>query len=316
MNNILVTGATGFIGKHLVRKLLERTNLSIRILARRTSSIPEYFDKNCEIVIGDLSDGKNIRKATADMDCVIHLAAVVSSQNKHDQVKKVNINGTKILLDACRDQSSIQKFIYMSSIAVYGNANSGKLDENTELPETNSWPYAESKKRCEGIVGEFGDEKQIDTVILRAGDVLGKDSVWVKSLKEESYLELFFAPRNNSGIINYIWVDDLVSAIIKCVESKLEYKVYNIVSGHKAFNDYFRDVCAKFSISYLEVHELLVAFIYSINQFICRLGGFKTEITANALNYTTTEKEISSKRFTSETDWQPKYQYDTIISKL
>ena len=103
---ILITGATGFVGRNLLEKLSKRP---IRCLVKDKSSL----GKNIEIVRGNLTDLKSLDEATKNISIVIHLAAIIKSKNK-EEFKKINAEGTRNLVNASK-KNGVKKFIYISS---------------------------------------------------------------------------------------------------------------------------------------------------------------------------------------------------------
>jgi nucleoside-diphosphate-sugar epimerase len=113
--NILVTGATGFIGRHLVGALSK--TYSVRCLARKTSDITPLKDLNVDIAYGDLLVKESLGPALDGIDLVYHLAGEVYSRKKSDYCKG-NVLTTQNLLEACKEKG-MKRVIFLSSIAVY-----------------------------------------------------------------------------------------------------------------------------------------------------------------------------------------------------
>jgi nucleoside-diphosphate-sugar epimerase len=145
---ILVTGASGLVGLHLIKQLSER---DIPIRALYYSSIPKFLDntieKNIEWFQCDVLDIISLEKAFASITQVYHCAAMVSyDQRLHDKMKEVNIEGTANVVNFSIEKN-IQKFIHVSSIAAIGKEDDGGLiTEKTEwIKDKNISAYSESK---------------------------------------------------------------------------------------------------------------------------------------------------------------------------
>ena len=137
--NILVTGGAGFIGKYLVKSLLEKGN-SVTIFDNFSNSTKEsissLIEMSVKIIEGDITKPLEIINAVKDHEIVIHLAAKISvseSISNPLETYRVNVEGTKNILTAC-EKNNVKKLIAASSAAVYGEGNPNvKLTEEAEL---------------------------------------------------------------------------------------------------------------------------------------------------------------------------------------
>ncbi len=145
--NILVTGATGFIGRHLVEALSK--SHSVRCLARKSSDITPLKNLNVDITYGDLLLKDSLGPALDGIDLVYHLAGEVYSRKKSDYYKG-NVLATKNLLDACKEKGT-KRIIFLSSIGVYKPGTRGTLltEESECEPMT---IYGKTKLEAEALI--------------------------------------------------------------------------------------------------------------------------------------------------------------------
>ena len=162
--NILVTGATGFIGRHLVN-VLSRT-YSVRCLVRKTSDITPLKDLNVDITYGDLLVKDSLGPALDGIDLVYHLAGEVYSRKKSDYYKG-NVLATQNLLEACKGKG-IKRIIYLSTVGVYKPPITRTLltEESECEPLT---IYGKTKLDAEQLV----KKSNIPWVIVRAPVIFG-----------------------------------------------------------------------------------------------------------------------------------------------
>ncbi|HVO66020.1 MAG TPA: NAD(P)-dependent oxidoreductase [Syntrophales bacterium] len=162
--NILVTGATGFIGRHLVSALSK--SYSVRCLVRKSSDITTLKDLNVDVTYGDLLVRDSLGPALDGIDLVYHLAGEVYSRKKSDYYKG-NVLATQNLLDACKEKGT-KRIIFLSSIGVYKPAAKGTLltEESECEPLT---IYGKTKLDAEGLI----KESYIPWVIVRAPIIYG-----------------------------------------------------------------------------------------------------------------------------------------------
>lgn len=263
---ILVTGATGFIGKNLLKKLLDK-NLPVRALARDKNKISKV--NNLEVVEGDLLDKEKLFKATENVDVVIHLAAVVKASSSYGY-NKTNIEGTKNLVEACL-KNKVKKIIYISSL-------------DACLDGTNC--YGESKALGEKIVIASG----IDYIIIRPALVYGKESDAVGVLADLiKKLPIIPVVGNGKAILQPIYVDDVCRAIIKLLESDLKNKMFYLAGEERISIDGLIDKIAKiYSKKVMKIHvPLWLMFLpLKLYNFIIKNSAF----TYDSLKLSNTDK--------------------------
>jgi len=149
--NVLVTGGAGFIGSHLVEKLLatgERVRVVDDLSTGKRDNLPRH--DALEFIEGDIRDAKLVNHCVAEMDAVVHLAAVASVQASIDnpiRTHQVNFDGTLNLLEAARG-ARVGRFLYACSAAVYGDTTSIPVSEQAPLNPLS--PYAVDK-----LTGEY-----------------------------------------------------------------------------------------------------------------------------------------------------------------
>src|SRR5581483_6013285 len=114
----LVTGASGFIGGHVVERLL-REGHHVRGLVRLSSDTELLEEVGAEIVVGALDDPGSLERATAGCDYVVHCAALVSDWATAREIEHVNVEGTRELLDAAT-RARVRRFVHISTTDVYG----------------------------------------------------------------------------------------------------------------------------------------------------------------------------------------------------
>jgi len=166
--NILVTGATGFIGKNLVRALAQDKNNHIICLVRRSSHIEALESLGVSFVFGDITDIDTLMRIAYDIDIVFHCAAYVDNRNRK-KLALVNIQGTHNVLDYCK-KKKVKRVVYVSSVAVTSGNPDVTLTE--DLPYCHSNNYGWSKIEAEKAAMEYRAQGH-DIVIVRPSMVYG-----------------------------------------------------------------------------------------------------------------------------------------------
>ncbi len=171
--NVLVTGATGFLGSELAHQLL-KIGYHVRIYRRETSKLDllRTIKNDIEHSIGDITDLVALRRAMNHIQVVFHVAANVQAGSK--SLTKVNVHGTAAVVDAACE-SNVERLVHTSSVAPIGRTPVGISDETTEWPDdTPMWPYAKSKHLAELEV-QRSIAEGLDAVIVNPSLILGPD---------------------------------------------------------------------------------------------------------------------------------------------
>jgi D-erythronate 2-dehydrogenase len=175
---LLVTGGCGFLGRRVALQLLERGDVEELVVfdaAPPSSPLPDH--EKLRLVIGDVADGVTMRRVVLPRTSgVFHLAAIVSGQAEADTDLgyRVNVDGTRAVLDACRALGTCPRVVFASSLAVYGGALPPAVGEATALtPQTS---YGTQKAIGELLINDYSRKGFIDgravrlpTVVVRPG---------------------------------------------------------------------------------------------------------------------------------------------------
>ncbi len=176
---VLVSGGAGFIGSHVVELLLSEKEVEQVVVIDNffTGSLDNLKafleDSKLKVIEGDIRDKELVKRFVKEADFIFHQAAVVSvplSIEKPDLTNDVNVNGTINLLEAALS-SNVERFVYASSCAVYGNPTSLPINEKSELDPLS--PYAASKLAAESYCRAFYESYGLKTVCLRYFNVYG-----------------------------------------------------------------------------------------------------------------------------------------------
>jgi NAD dependent epimerase/dehydratase len=177
---VLVTGAGGFIGSHLVESLLEK-GASVRAFVRYNgrndwgmlSSLPIESQKSIEVVAGDIRDPFFVRTAVQGCDCVFHLAALIGIPYSYvapSDYVAVNIQGTVNVLQACRDERT-PRVVHTSTSETYGTAIYVPIDEKHPLQGQS--PYSASKIGADKMAESYYNSFELPVVTVRPFNTFG-----------------------------------------------------------------------------------------------------------------------------------------------
>lgn len=282
---ILITGATGYIGKDLVKQL--ENKYDIRILTRREGDYP--FD----VVRGSVTDLKSVEKATKDVDCVIHLAAS-GNLFSNSELFNTNVRGTENVIKASI-KNKVGKIVHMSSMAA-------------AMPIKTA--YGESKRLAEKVVEKYWDK--IDIPILRAPLVY--DSEKLKNLRK-----FFVLPMTSKNFkVHLIYKKSLVDAIEKSLKNgKSEY--YNIADKNSIFFHDFHRAVLNTNLKPLHIPHFLIgfplAFSYAI-KYGSNLIGVNSPITPEFITHLFQDREFDISHSVRTLKYKPVNTLKTIKELL
>ena len=238
MHNVLVTGGAGFIGSHLVDKLLEK-GYYVRVVDNLSSGnldfIKQHLDrKNFEFVKGDLKDKGLVRKTVKDADTVFHFAAnpeVRLSVTEPEVHFRENIIVTFNLLEAIRIEGGVEKLIFASSSTVYGDAKQIPTPENHEITPISV--YGASKASCEALICSYSHLYGFKGLSLRYANIIGPrlrhgviHDFLLKLRKDPTKLEIL---GDGTQRKSYLYIEDAIEATLHVTARVNQvYDVYNI----------------------------------------------------------------------------------------
>lgn len=210
MKRVLLTGASGFIGYHLVRKL-SRKNCEIRVLVRQNSATDFLRPFNVRFYRGDLANRESLDAALDGCDTVFHLAGRVRAKD-WTEFFETNAQGTTNLARAASQQNVPPTFIYVSSLAVMGPSrkNAPKRENDIPAPITD---YGRSKLEGEKSLSDFADVMPCS--IVRPGIVYGEaDRMNLELFKTVKKMGVCPIPGWQDRIYSWIHADDLAELMI------------------------------------------------------------------------------------------------------
>jgi dTDP-glucose 4,6-dehydratase len=239
---VLVTGAGGFIGSHLVERLV-LTGRNVRAFVRYNSRadpgllrlLPPGIADRIEIIAGDLRDGQAIRKAVDGCQLVFHLGALISipySYRHPVEVAETNLIGTLNILTACQD-SGVQRLIHTSSSEVYGTAQHVPIDEAHPLQGQS--PYSASKIGADKLAESFYCAYGLPVVTVRPFNTYGPRQsarAVIPTIITQVLTQETIRLGNLETTRDFTYVSDTVDGFIKAAEAKdVEGKAVNLGSG-------------------------------------------------------------------------------------
>lgn len=233
MKRAFITGATGFVGSHLVEKLL-KDGFKVTCLVRNKSNLKWLKGLDIETVEGDLNNIEALKKGVKDADIVYHLAGVLFGLNESDFYEG-NVIGVKNLLEACKANSNLSRFLHVSTQAVVGPSKNGEpVDEETDCKPL-TW-YGKSKLAAEKEVWKY--KTLFPITIIRPGAVYGPRDYAIFEVFKAALSGFNLKVGSTEKYVNFVHVYDLVDGIVQSsLSNKTINQTYFIVNDSKEPQD-------------------------------------------------------------------------------
>ena len=239
---ILVTGGAGFIGAHLVNRLIENNHKLMVVDKMISKAAIPFVNKKCYFLKGDILNNDCLKKIKIwKPEIIYHLAAQSGGESAYDNPKNdylTNGYGTYVLTNLAK-KLRIKHFIYSSSVAVYGSNLNKKINENTEI--TPDSIYGISKYAGEMFLKLFNKETKIKTTVFRIFNTFGPGENLNFEKKGMVKIYSSYIWRKKPIIVkgslnrfrNYQYIDDVINILVKSLSNKKlkNYEVINLSSG-------------------------------------------------------------------------------------
>lgn len=307
---VFMTGATGFIGRRLARRLTERGD-RLRCLVRSTSDTRELEALGAELVVGDTTDTLAILDGLEDADVAYHLAAIYDvGAVDRSALERVNVEGTRTFLSAV-ERAGTPLAVYVSTTAALAPVQSGEGDETTEYPPGSHYPsvYHQTKTKAHRLARE-AQRVGMPLVVVCPAFVYGPDDDGpggrlIRDVVKRRMPGLVTQP----GWFSYVHVDDVVEGLVLAGADEYAGNVYILSGEHRSVNDYIRLVAhaAGRRPPLLRFPVALARMSGSFFDLISRLTGLRFPISRESVDVASKLRWLHSHaRATEDLGWRPR----------
>ncbi len=226
--SVLVTGATGFVGGHLVARLLEQ-GAQIKLLVRDARRLPFDWQGRVEVCQGDLTEPASLEAAVRGVGRVFHCAANVQTWGRRQDYEAVNVDGLRHLLQALAPLAhEIERFVHVSTVDVYGFPET-PCDEGC-APQPPGFGYGDSKLRGELLLRDVAPTLGLPYAILRPANVIGPGSPFIERVGRELRSGLMLRVSGGRVDAGFLYVDNLIDALLWAgLAPQAKNEVFNVV---------------------------------------------------------------------------------------
>lgn len=311
--NLLITGIGGFVGLRTAEIALAR-GMKVKGLQRSQAKAENAVKLGAEVIIGDITDPEAAETACRDIDVVIHTAALATEGGKLEDFIKVNVEGSVNMAKAAK-KAGVKTFVHISSVMVYGFTYPNGVTENEPFRKQDN-PYCHTKIEAEKEVLKFNSPPDFGIIIIRPGDVYGpRSSQWVIKPLQLMYQRKFPLVNGGRGVMNHVYIDNLIDAIFLAIEKEPYGEAFNITDGQEtSWKEYFTRLAAIASIS----NPFAVSLPAGMIKFLIRLNGIwetilgqKNTVLPDSVDFVTRPYAYSVEKAKNQLGYEPKIDLDT-----
>ena len=302
---VLVTGATGFIGRYLVEDLI-KNDYEVRVLTRQKS----YKNKDIDIFLGDLTKKETIADAFQGIQTVFHNAAYAMDWGSKSEIYKANVEGTRNVANTCKEKK-VPRLIFTSSAGVYGFPSSNtEIDEGYKKKPYNY--YHKSKLECEYVLQKYSN---LNVSIIRPCLVLGAGGYAVKILLNRIKQNKMQFIGNGNTYISLVHPADVVQCLRLAAEKDEENDVFNAIGVICTVKDLLNEITNQMEIESIKKH--VPYFLAYLNAFFGEtFSKNEPSLTRYRVKSFGTNRIVSNKKAIKTLGFKPKYNLYEIVKDM
>lgn len=305
---VLVTGATGFIGHHLVKMLAEEGH-HVSILSRKPINNEEFPGLNIQVCIGDVTNSLSLLNATEGQDRVYHLAGKIAyKSSERAEMEKVNVTGTQKVVDACVTQKT-PALIYMSSVVAIGASFDGSvLNENSPYNIDHlNLGYFQTKHRAEEIVKTAVSHNNLKAYILNPSTVYGAGDATKGSRSVQRKVAQGKFPFYTPGGVNVVHIDDVIYCLKHVVDKGRPGERYIVAGENLLLKDVFKIIAESAGVKppHIPLPKALIKILGVIGDDVLEPLGLKGPMSRETAWTSTLYHWFSSEKAQKELGLKP-----------
>ena len=316
---VLVTGATGFIGRRLVAQLLDE-DVTVRALALPQEDAPLAWGDRVEVIRGDVRKLPEVERAVDGAAAVFHLAALVGATGSYEDHWTVTVEGSRNVYAAAAANAA--RVIVTTSICAYGDRIA--RDVCREDGQRGAWqgPYGRAKQGQEDAAIQAQEDNGLAVTIVRPANVYGVGSgPWVEGMLALIAAGAIAVVGEGSGNAGLVHVDNVADALRLLLHNNASVgRTYNVCDGlDVTWRGYMDDLCALVgapALPSVDAHELRTAALQNEN-----LKGHVEQkefsvFSLEALNLVASDNRFDTARIREDFGWTPRVSYETGLAQI
>lgn len=235
---LLITGVGEFIGLRMAEIAIAR-GIKVRGMDSSPQRAKLAEALGVHVTLGSVTDITAIKSACQGVDIILHTEELAKEGGAIKAFRQLNVEGTKNLLNVAKT-NKVGTFIYLSSGLVYGFNYGDRITEDVQLTPSSN-PYCQTKLEAEQLVLQQNHPPDFGVIVIRAGDVYGAGCIpWVVRPLQMMQQKQFAYADNGRGVMNHVYVDNLIDAIFLTIEQQAYGEIFNITDGQDtSWKEYF-----------------------------------------------------------------------------
>jgi nucleoside-diphosphate-sugar epimerase len=313
---VLVTGATGFTGRVVTRKLID-AGAKVRAIARTSSDLGNLQELDIQWFRGDIYDPDLVSEAAKDVNYVIHLAAAFREEKStDDDYRRVHVTGTALLARAVLESKELECFVHISTVGVHGHIEIDRADENYRFAPGDG--YQRTKLEAEQWIEEYASKNGIPFTIIRPGPIYGPGDMRLLKLYRMINRGILLMLGKGKGIYHLVHVDDISNIILLAGITPEAHSEIMIAANDDpiTIKNMANTIAEKLGVKKLRTIRLPLFPFYlasDICKFVCSPLGIQPPIYRRRVDFYTKDRSFSNAKVKRLLDYEFRYDNESGI---
>jgi nucleoside-diphosphate-sugar epimerase len=296
---VLVTGATGYTGAVLTRKLVN-LGCRVRAIARASSDVSQFGGLPIEWVRGDVFDEATIEKAVVGVSYVFHVAAAYREPNISDETYSlVHVESTRLLAKRLVDSSTLKRFVHISTVGVHGHIDEPPANEEYRFSPGDIYQRTKAEGEC--LIRSFAEENKLPLVVVRPAAIYGPGDKRLLKLFKMAAKPVFPLFGNGRGLYHLIHVEDLTDIFITAA-LHLEAEGGVFIAGNAEPSE-LRDIASTIaseignsSLRFVRFPAWPLFLVADVCEWLCRPFGIDPPLYRRRVAFFTKDRAFDTSR--------------------
>lgn len=306
---VLVTGAAGFIGGHIVSALVKEGS-SVKVLLRPTADTNRFDNAPVETAYADITDRRSLHGIADGVDIIYHLAAQIGKWGIGEKrFQSTNVQGTRNLLEESA-RSGVKQFIFASTPGVQGK---GHIKAQESMPYNPPYPYERSKCEAEKLVMKFYLTQNLPVTIIRPDFVYGPGDfrrlVLYKAIKKNRFIII----GRGDVYLHPTYIEDVVQGFLLAADNPIAFgQIYNMAGPHLInVQDYVSTIAKILGASppKLKMPKILAVGPAAACEILALISGREPFISRSKIEFLTNSHGCDISKIKSQLGFRPKFNF-------